>query len=174
MRQFTKCMLLTGLLAGCDAAASPLEPGSIAAPGPSLARLVSEHFTVTDPFSEVFDNPCNGTSVQVTGQIVHTFHGVTDSPGSGLFLHWKDTYRVSGTGLGDDGTTYVFNDTDTEIFQSPSPSAPQVTFTSFDTIRLVSKGSSPNFMVHTRFHITITPAGTFKVTSEFDNADCRG
>ena len=73
---------------------------------------MSEHIIETDPFSEVFDNPCNGTSVQITGEIVHHFHGVTDVPGTGLFLHWKDFYRVSGTGLGDDGTKYVFNDTD--------------------------------------------------------------
>ena len=166
--------MLTGLLAGCDAAANSLEPESLAIPGPSLAALVSERYSLTEPFSMVFDNPCNGTSVQVDGQIVHTFHGVTDSPGSGLFLHWLDNYRVSGTGLGNDGTTYVFNDFDREIFESPTPTAPEITFTSDDAPRLVSQGSSPNFMVHLRFHVTITPDGTFRVLAELDHAECRG
>ena len=174
MRRFTTCLMLTGLLAGCDAATSSLEPGSLSAPGPTLAALVSERFTETDPFLEVLDNPCNGTSVQITGEIAHTFHGVTDAPGSGMFHHWKDTYRVSGAGLGSDGTTYVFNDSDTEIFQSPNPSSPQITFTSYDGTRLVSKGSSPNFIALLRFHVTVTPDGTLTVTSELDHAECRG
>ncbi len=80
MRRFTKCLMLAGLLAGCDAAAGPSEPANSAAPTPSLATRVSERFVVTEPFSEVFDNPCNGTSVQVIGEIVHTFHGVTEFP----------------------------------------------------------------------------------------------
>ena len=174
MRPFVKCLMLTGLLAGCDAAAGPLDPASTAAPGPSLASLVSEGFVVTEPFSEVFDNPCNGTAVLMTGEIVHTFHGVTDSPGSGLFLHLKDTFRITATGLGDDGTEYVFTDMSTEIFQSPSPPAPQFTFTAFADGRIVSKGPSPNFMVGFRFHVTVTPDGTFKVTSEVEHVDCRG
>ena len=147
------CQLLaaTFLTLGCES--NPTEPANQLPT--SFAGLVSERIIETDPFSEVFDNPCNGTSVQITGEIVHHFHGVTDVPGTGLFLHWKDFYRVSGTGLGDDGTKYVFNDTDMQSFESPSPSALQATFTSFDGIRLVSKGVSPNFMVHARFHITV-------------------
>jgi len=174
MPNLMKCLMLTGLLAGCDAAANSVEPGGLAAPGPSLAALVSEHYSVTEPFSMVFDNPCNGTTVQVMGQIVHTFQGVTDVPGSDLFMHWKDNFRVSGTGLGSDGTRYVFNDTDMEIFQSPTQTAPQVTFTSHDAPRLVSKGSSPNFMIHLQFHVTVTPDGTLKVLAELDHTECRG
>ena len=158
-----QCGLLHTTCAWCSRLRSSALAAKATRPNPpsrrhrALARLVSERLVETERFSEVFDNPCNSTSVQITGQIVHTFHGVTDIPGSGRFLHWKDSYRVSGTGLGDDGTKYVFNDTDIESFQSPSPSAPQSTYISFDGIRLVSKGVSPNFMVHGRFHITFRP-----------------
>jgi hypothetical protein len=88
-------------------------------------------------------------TVQVIGQIIHAFQAVTDSPDPDLFsMHWKDNFRVSGTGLGNDGTTYVFNDADMEILRFPSPTAPQFTFTSYDAPRFVSKGSTPNFMMH--------------------------
>ena len=165
---------LTVLLAGCDAVAGPLDPATTAAPDPSLASLVSERTVVTEPFLEVIDNPCNGTAVQMTGEIVHTFHGVTDSPGSGFFLHWKDTARITATGVGDDGTEYVFTDMDTQIFQSPRPPEPPVTFTAFTDGHIVSKGPSPNFMVGFRIHVTVTPDGTVKVTSEVEHVDCRG
>ena len=179
MRPFTKCLMLTAVLAGCDAAANPLEPASTDSSKPSLVIAdpqprVPERSVVRELFSFVLDNPCNGELVQITIESVHTFQGVTTDPGSGFFIHWTDFIHESGTGLGESGTEYLFNVTDKVVFESPSGPAPQVTVTSYQTVLFVSQGSSPNFTLRERFHITVLPDGTFKVTSDVESGECRG
>lgn len=179
MRPFTQCLMLTAVLTGCDATAALQDSASTDAPAPRRVIAdpqprVPERSVAREVFSFVLDNPCNGELVQITIESVHTFQGVTTDPGSGLYFHWTDFIHESGTGLGESGTEYLFNVTDKVVFESPSGPAPQVTVTSYQTVLFVSQGSSPNFTLLERFHITVLPDGTFKVTSDVERGECRG
>jgi hypothetical protein len=172
MRHYTKCLILTALLAACDA---PTQPGSsdVTTPGPDPLKQ-HEGVVVRQPISDVFENPCNGELVTVTGEELHVFNGASPDPESGLFTNFEDFFKASGTGLGESGTQYVVSGADHFIFESPSPTAPQVSLTAKGSFLVVSQGGGPNFIEHFTLHITITPDGTIKVTTEFDRAECRG
>jgi hypothetical protein len=170
---FTAALLLT---AGCGDTL-PLEQDH-GNRGPSSPALEDnkEHvqFRDTVAISDVFDNPCNGELVQITGESVHIFNGVGEDAESGDFTNFQDSVTDSGTGVGETGTEYLFRSTHRFIFESPNPPAPQVAITSSSWTVFVSKGPSPNFVARAVFHVTVLPDGTPQVTVDFDRAECRG
>jgi hypothetical protein len=170
MRQFTACLVLAVLLAGCD---SPTQPGALGNP-PTRPELLKQHVgeVVRQSVSFVIDNPCNGELVTLTGEELHVFNGV-DPTLEGNFTNFTDFFKLSATGVGESGTQYVVNFAEHFTFESPSPEAPQVSFTFKGADFLVSKGAAANFIAHVTFHITLTPNG-FEVVTTFDRAECRG
>ena len=171
MRQFTACLILAALLAGCD---SPTQPASLG-PTSTPPDLRKEHVgeIVRQPLSFVIDNPCNGELVTVTGEELHVFNGVGPGVETGNFTNFTDFFKLSATGVGENGTQYVFHSAEHFTFESPSPEAPQVSFTFKLADVLVSKGAGTNFIAHVTFHLTLTPNG-FEVVTTFDRAECRG
>jgi hypothetical protein len=145
----------------------------VASSGPDFLKQ-HEGEIVRQPISDVEENPCNGELITFTGEELHVFNGASPDPESGLFTNFEDFFKASGTGLGENGTLYVFSGSDHFIFESPSPTAPQVSITAKGSFLVVSKGGGSNFIEHFTLHITVTPDGTPKVTTEFDRAECRG
>lgn len=171
MRQFTACLVLAALLAGCD---SPTQPGALGNP-PTRPELLKQHVgeVVRQSVSFVIDNPCNGELVTLTGEELHVFNGVGPGVETGNFTNFTDFFKLSATGVGESGTQYVINFAEHFTFESPSPEAPQVSLTFKGANVLVSKGAGANFIAHFTFHITATPNGLV-VETTFDKAECRG
>jgi hypothetical protein len=170
MRHFTACLILTALLAGCD---SPTQPASVGLTS-SAPDLLKQHEgeVVRQPLSFVIDNPCNGELVTLTGEELHVFNGV-DPTLEGNFTNFTDFFKLSATGVGESGTEYVIHFAEHFTFDSPTPEAPQVSFTFRGADVLVSKGAGANFIAHFTFHFTATPNG-FEVETTLDKAECRG
>lgn len=172
MHPVPRLLMLAALLGGCD---SPTHPGSLGngATHPELLKQ-REHVVVRQPVSAVIEDACNGELVTLTGEELHVFNGVEPFNEDNFSTRFEDLFRASGTGVGESGTGYVFTSTDHFIFTSPDPSAPQFTFTAKGRFEVVSRGGGPNFIEHATFHITLTPDGPPKVTTEFDRPECRG
>src|SRR5215210_4227586 len=171
MRHFTACLIVAALLAGCDSPTQPAPLGPASTPPDLLKEHVGE--IVRQPLSFVIDNPCDGELVTVTGEEMHVFNGVGPDVETGNFTNFTDFFKFSATGVGESGTQYVFHSAEHFTFESPSPEAPQVSFTFKGADFLVSKGAAANFIAHVTFHITLTPTGSEVVTT-FDRAECRG
>jgi hypothetical protein len=172
MRHVTSCLALAALLAGCD---SPTQPATVGL-GPTPPDLLKTHVgeVVREPISDVIENPCTGELVTLTAEALHVFNGAGPGAESGNYTNWTDFFKLSGTAVSENGTQYVFSEIDHFTFESPSPEAPQVTFTRREGAQLVSKGGETNFIALWTFHITVLPDGSFIVTTDFDRGECRG
>jgi len=170
MRHIPTCLALATLLAGCD---SPTQPASAVLNSPDLLNAhVGE--VVREPISDVIENPCTGELLTLTGEALHVFNGVGPGAESGNFTHYTDYFKISGTAVSASGTRYVFNEIDHFNFESPSPEAPQVTFTQREGAHLVSQGPESNFIALLIFHITVLPDGSFIITTDLDSGACLG
>jgi hypothetical protein len=166
MRRLAEFLVAVALVTGCDAATEPVNND------PELLKQ-HEGEIVRQPVSDVIENPCSGELVTITGEELHVFNGASPDPESGQFTNLEDLFQASGTGLGETGTQYVFSAADHFIFDSPSPPAPQGTFTAESRFIVTSKAGDANFVEHVTFHITFTPDGPPRITTDFDNAECR-
>jgi hypothetical protein len=121
----------------------------------------------------VVENPCTGGLVEVAGEEQIVINGVTTDPTKG-YLHYDVSTTASGTGLGADGTKYVFDNSEHFVLESPNFPSPETVITSKGSFEFISTDGSPNFVEHVVFHLTILPSGEFKTTTDFDRAECRG
>ncbi len=119
---------------------------------------------------EVFENPCTGEEITLTGGtfqvVLHEFadngggfHGIAEGnaqnvSGIGSF---GNRYRATG------GFWFEFNSHD-----------PQMAFTGVDVFNLTSQGSADNLVVVATVHMTVTPDGELVVSFEDVRAECRG
>ena len=112
-------------------------------------------------------NPCNGEVVNLSGSAHEvdrvTFNGTTIHIGT----HF-DAGGVSGVGA-TTGAKYSVNDTFDVSFNLAAGANESVG----EDFHLIGQGGVPNFVLHTKFHITVNANG--QVTSFFDNvsAECR-
>jgi hypothetical protein len=123
--------------------------------GTALAQAETETSRVREPFALVGDNPCTGEPMQLEGefqQVTHTtlsqngYHTVSSSHiinMTGTGLQTGDKYRITGTahtvGASLRNGIEVSNDGATEV--------------------VISKGSSPNALVHLLFKYTVDADG---------------
>jgi hypothetical protein len=170
MRRYMKYLILTALLAGCDA---PTDPGSSGSTpeGPELLQQ-HEREIVREPILDLGED-CNGELLLITGEVLHVFNGVEATP-QGDFTHTEDTFHASGTGAGENGTQYVLSGSGVFVFNTPYPTASQSTFTRKERFLLISKNGGANFVEQVIFHVTVNPDGEPKVTTDFHDAECRG
>ncbi len=172
MRHITAYLAVAALLAGCDSPTQPASVGLSSTPPDLVKAHVGE--VVREPISDVIENPCTGELLTLTGEALHVFNGVGPGAASGNFTNYTDFFKVSGTAVSESGTRYVFREIDHLTFESPSPEAPQVSFTHREGAQLVSQGGETNFIALLIFHITVLPDGSFIVTTDFDRGACRG
>lgn len=121
----------------------------------------------TASFSYSVVNPCNGEQVSVSGK----YHdvGKTTLDGRGGY-HFVDHENSQGTGVGSLGNKYVL----TGQRNLEANGKVGVEYSDGDDFHLTSKGSAPNFLVHSTLYFTVNPDGT--VTFRHDNfqAKCSG
>jgi hypothetical protein len=93
---------------------------------------------------------------------------------NGNSVHFERLSRVVATGIGQQtGAVYSVNEVFHETFESPSPPAPQVTFSFRDRFRVTSSVPGTAFSVHALFHLVATPsAGEAKVTQDIESVTC--
>jgi hypothetical protein len=125
---------------------------------------------VTTPVSGTLFNPWNGEPVNFTGSCHTVINETLDSSG-GVHFGFHVNCHVSAVGQ-DTGARYIGNAE--ANFTANVNSGETVTLTFPFTFSGISKGSEPNFVIHSIFHITINPDGT--VTSFVDtfSAERRG
>jgi hypothetical protein len=118
------------------------------------------------PVSGVVFNPCNGENVFFNGVDHFTAH-LTIS-GIGFHLDTHDNIHVTATG--DQGNSYEGNQEDNSETNG-RVGAEQTVMLVF---REISKGSAPNFEVHTLLHVTVNADGTVTAFVNNFTSVCRG
>jgi hypothetical protein len=124
----------------------------------------------TESVEEVFENPCTGETVTLTGEQVIMVHQVDDGAGG---FHEKFTIHVRGiTAIGASGTTYRSVGAHSDYFGTGPRRATTFSFTV--TFLVVSEGGSDNFLAKATIHFTANANGD--PTAEFEKirAECRG
>jgi hypothetical protein len=135
-----------------------------------VAHADEKPLMVTEPVEEVFENPCTGEVVTLTGEQVIMVHQVDDGAGG---FHEKFTIHVRGiTAIGESGTQYRSVGAHSDYFSIGAGRATTFTFTV--AFLVVSKGGADNFLAKATIHATANAKGD--VTAEFEEfrVECRG
>lgn len=158
--RYPKALLLTALvLAACEQANSPLD----ARIERQAAALVS-HGSVTEPFSAVVTNPCNGEEVALSGSLHTSFALVIDGSGAEHFRTTTNAQGISGVGL-TTGARYQLSGVETT--QAQLLSGGTITDRYNNSFLVTAQGNTPNFRLHVTQHITVNSNG--EVTAVVDN-----
>jgi hypothetical protein len=163
-------MLAAALLTGCGAESGPTAEN--VPPLTADATLTADHSSSIIPLDEIFVSPCNGETIHLTGTLraEDTFVGTSDG-----FLHHELQVVVSETGTGlTTGATYRSHDVNHEGFNSPTPEAPNLTFTYNETFYFISTTPALSFRGQFAFHFVALPSGDFKITRDFGSLACQG
>ncbi len=119
------------------------------------------------PISGAVINPCNGETVVFAG----TLHAVTKislDNGGGFHGQYHDNIHV--TASGDLGNSYVGTQQD----NTPINGKVGVVQTLVMNFSEISRGSAPNFVVHSLLHVTVNPNGTTTSFVDHYATECRG
>src|SRR3954464_2843517 len=118
------------------------------------------------PISGLLVTPCNGELVQYSGSLHETIHVTANNNTFHIGEH-VNAQDVSGVGL-TTGAQYRISDS----FNISENLAAGETFTQGENFHVIGQGQTPNFVLHTLFHITVDANGN--VTSFVDNftTDC--
>jgi hypothetical protein len=146
--------------------------GALSALAAGTASAQAESLTVNEfiPF-ELTAVGC-GDEIEVTGTLHVLFH-ITFNPTGGVTA--KEHFQPQGaTGVGlISGATYqaVGETQDTMTDNGPGP---QFEFTFVNNFKMISRGTTANFLVHDTIHLTVNNNG--EVTAEVENSseECRG
>jgi hypothetical protein len=127
----------------------------------TLPASAESFVNTTIPLSLAIVNPCNGESVTVNGFVHDTIQVTLDDSG-GTHVDIHDNFE-DVSGIGSLGNTYqipsaLHAEANTSVGH-------ENTFT--ETFNVITEGSTPNFLIHIDFHITVNPDGT--VTSSHTN-----
>jgi hypothetical protein len=151
MKYGTLCALSLAAvaLAACTDAPTPTAPR--AATGPRLAMVTNEW----TPFGFTTNNPCNGEIVPFTGKVHTLLHGGS-TPGASTHAEMHFNFYLEGVGL-TTGTKYVSNAASSSAINQNRTGTSAITQTLH--FKIVSQGSAPDFVVITKFHLTLNAKG---------------
>jgi hypothetical protein len=146
--------------------------GALGAVAAGTASAQAESFTVNEFIPiELTDAGC-GDVIEITGTL-HVLLHVTFTPTGGVTV--KQHFQPQGaTGVGlISGATYqaVGETQETDTDNGPGP---QFEFTFVNNFKMISHGTTPNYLVHDTVHVTVNNNG--EVTAEVVNSsvECRG
>jgi hypothetical protein len=160
-------ILTTALLTGCGA-----ESGPTAENVPGLTADAADHNTPVhrkggEPSAFENESPCNGEVIAFSGEDVFQVTRVG--------THYELLAHTRSTGTGPvSGAHYTINDLYHENFQSPSPDAPQATFSYHGMLHVTSDLPGLNFDGHFLFHILALPSGEVRITRDIGGGECKG
>jgi hypothetical protein len=126
------------------------------AAGMALAQAATDTFNETVPLDEIFDNPCTGEPVHLTGELHILFHVTEDANGGFHVQTHFQPQGVSGTGLVS-GEQYRGVGVTRDEFYFPPEELRETTF--IDRFYFVSKGPSENMLATTTTHVTFNANG---------------
>jgi hypothetical protein len=145
-------------------AATAVRPASVNAQSGNATIKSSASF----PFS--FFNTCTGEVVSGVVNVKTTVHVSPDGNG-GFHAHLHEVFN--GRAVGEtSGIQYVGPQTDHESFNNSSGGLVEDTFTL--DFRFLSRGDADNILVHTLFHITVSPDGEVKAEVDAVTDECKG
>jgi hypothetical protein len=168
-------MLMTGTLLACGSEDAPMAPATPSLAVEGAGHNAADHFKFTEAVGFEVESPCNGEIIFFTGEGTSqlTLVDTRENLDAGFSVHSEFQSRVTAAGTGPtSGAGYTINDIYRDTFQSPSPSAPQVTFSVGGTFRVTSDEPGLSFVGHFGFHGLVTPDGEFKVTRDVGNLVC--
>lgn len=103
----------------------------------------------------------------MTGSFRQNFHFNTNGAGR---THYNGHINAVGIGVGQTtGAIYNWNDVINDVGNF---SGAQQTITSLQNLRLIGRGSAPNYRLTARFHVTVTPQGVVHITADTFSVDC--
>ncbi|MDR7079536.1 hypothetical protein J2Y03_004594 [Neobacillus niacini] len=120
------------------------------------------------PFLILAINECNGESITIDGTINILFKQNTTPSGN---FHVTVHSNIHGQGTGDQGNLYVVNETSNDHFTTNNQ---QFENTFNLSIRVISKGTAPNFLLHAQIHLTVNANGDVTATISVFDTECRG
>jgi hypothetical protein len=160
-------MLAAALLTGCDADSSPTAQTTPGLTADAADHNAPVHFKGGGPSAFEVESPCNGEVIAFSGEGVFQ---VTD-----VGTHYELLAHTRSTGTGPvSGAHYTINDLYHENFQSPSPDAPQFTFSYGGMFHVTSDLPGLNFDAHFVFHILALPSGEVRITQDIGDGVCKG
>ena len=122
--------------------------GLVADPVAAQATVLHEQYEGTiEPFYTF--NPCNNEMVYVTGHFNGVYQEVQTPTGQ---VNWSSNGQVTGTGEGDLGNNYVFNEAVTQHVTYRPPNGSPSTLT--HPMHLISQGSDDNFVLTTYWRVS--------------------
>jgi hypothetical protein len=128
---------------------------------------------LTYPFNATETNPCTGEVVQLTGEGHIVMHFTVDNAGG---IHVVDITNTMGPLQGValiTATVYKSNQTVSSTINDNGPT-PQFEFTFVMSEVLISQGSTPNFVVHTTIHATVSSNALVTAQVLNSRAECSG
>lgn len=129
---------------------------------------------VTIQYQEVKPNPCPPNNpVQLNGQLHMLVTTTANSSGGYQVYTRQNTIGLTGNDLVT-GERYVASDEQADRASFPAGPPFPVTHTQVMSRELVSQGSSPNFVMHFTFRVTIDALGVPTVLVDNAHADCKG
>jgi hypothetical protein len=136
------------------------------APPAKSANVVNVTFNIP---ATVYDNPCLGEPVSLSGDLHLILNITTDSSGG---YHFVSKWNASYTGIGlISGATYKASESKQESW---SASQLPASHTTTSVIKLISKGGAQNAYLYTTTTTTIDANGVATVTVDSVSIDCRG
>jgi hypothetical protein len=130
------------------------------------ANVVNVTFNIP---AAVYDNPCVGEQVALSGQLHLILNVTTDSSGGYHFVSkWNASY--TGSGLLS-GASYTASESKQESWTASQLPA---SHTTTSVVKLTSKGGAPNAYLYTTMTTTIDANLVATVTVDSVSIDCRG
>lgn len=169
-------VLAASVLAACaagDAPAAPLDPALAVE---DAGHNSADHITTVESVEFTIDNPCDPSlTIAFAGQqeLQQTVVDTREHLDDGFFVHEELQVHTEATGTDQEGHTYTIDDRYQESFESPSPPAPQVTFSVHASTRVTSDTPGLAFTVRVGFHFVGLPTGDFKVTKDIEDVVCQ-
>lgn len=135
-----------------------------------VAQADGKPLIVTEPFEEVFPNPCTGEIVILNGDVLVLLHQTEDGAGG---FHEKFTLVPRGIiGTGASGTQYRAVGAHSDALNTGPGRA--TTFTLSATFNVISKGGTDNFISKATVHFTVNANGDLTAEVVEIRAECRG
>ncbi len=173
----TGAALLMGmLLSGCGTDDSPTAPLTPDLAVEDAGHNAADHFKVVEAVEFEVESPCNGELITFSGTNVFQITSVDtrEALDAGFAVHFELQSHTRATGTGSEsGVEYTINDIFHDGVNSPSPLAPQFTFSFGGMFHVTSDLPGLSFDAHFGFHGLALPSGEFKLTRELDRVECK-
>lgn len=167
MRRIVMMFTMLGVIA-CDQSAAP-----VSGPRPPAKPLFDSpadgtQMNQTIDISGVVVSPCTGEAIAYQGSS-HVVASVTTTADGFTVSYHFNTQNITGVGV-TTGTQYQISDTFKEVENTVTAPLGESAQAS-EEYRVVSQGSSDNFLVHAIYTFTFPP---FNVTYKVNDTQCTG